>query len=87
MVISFWKNLAYQNSKREWYLSMVISEMLASDVRFGVVDLVDDLGKRWCGRRDLNPHGPFKPCGFSFRFVYQFLQFFLRVSSSMTQDV
>ena len=23
--------------------------------------------KRWCGRRDLNPHGPFKPCGFSCR--------------------
>jgi hypothetical protein len=23
--------------------------------------------KRWCGRRDLNPHGPFKPCGFSYR--------------------
>jgi hypothetical protein len=22
---------------------------------------------RWCGRRDLNPHGPFKPCGFSYR--------------------
>src|ERR1700675_4909497 len=21
----------------------------------------------WCGRRDLNPHGPFKPCGFSYR--------------------
>ncbi len=21
----------------------------------------------WCGRRDLNPHGPFKPCGFSCR--------------------
>ena len=24
-------------------------------------------GKTWCGRRDLNPHGPFKPCGFSYR--------------------
>jgi hypothetical protein len=23
--------------------------------------------KTWCGRRDLNPHGPFKPCGFSYR--------------------
>jgi len=23
--------------------------------------------KMWCGRRDLNPHGPFKPCGFSYR--------------------
>ena len=23
--------------------------------------------ERWCGRRDLNPHGPFKPCGFSYR--------------------
>ena len=23
--------------------------------------------KHWCGRRDLNPHGPFKPCGFSYR--------------------
>ena len=23
--------------------------------------------KVWCGRRDLNPHGPFKPCGFSYR--------------------
>src|SRR5271165_806852 len=23
--------------------------------------------KTWCGRRDLNPHGPFKPCGFSFQ--------------------
>jgi len=23
--------------------------------------------KTWCGRRDLNPHGPFKPCGFSCR--------------------
>jgi hypothetical protein len=23
--------------------------------------------KQWCGRRDLNPHGPFKPCGFSYR--------------------
>jgi hypothetical protein len=23
--------------------------------------------KLWCGRRDLNPHGPFKPCGFSYR--------------------
>jgi hypothetical protein len=23
--------------------------------------------KGWCGRRDLNPHGPFKPCGFSCR--------------------
>jgi hypothetical protein len=22
---------------------------------------------RWCGRRELNPHGPFKPCGFSCR--------------------
>jgi hypothetical protein len=25
------------------------------------------LSKTWCGRRDLNPHGPFKPCGFSCR--------------------
>ena len=25
------------------------------------------LRKNWCGRRDLNPHGPFKPCGFSYR--------------------
>src|SRR6202035_971325 len=25
------------------------------------------LSKIWCGRRDLNPHGPFKPCGFSCR--------------------
>ena len=23
--------------------------------------------RTWCGRRDLNPHGPFKPCGFSYR--------------------
>src|SRR5436190_11329541 len=23
--------------------------------------------KTWCGRRELNPHGPFKPCGFSCR--------------------
>src|SRR5579864_4874658 len=22
---------------------------------------------KWCGRRELNPHGPFKPCGFSYR--------------------
>jgi hypothetical protein len=22
---------------------------------------------RWCGRRELNPHGPFEPCGFSCR--------------------
>ena len=27
----------------------------------------DCLSKTWCGRRDLNPHGPFKPCGFSCR--------------------
>src|SRR5271157_6355177 len=26
-----------------------------------------EIGERWCGRRDLNPHGPFKPCGFSCR--------------------
>jgi hypothetical protein len=23
--------------------------------------------EKWCGRRGLNPHGPFKPCGFSCR--------------------
>jgi hypothetical protein len=23
--------------------------------------------KQWCGRRDLSPHGPIKPCGFSCR--------------------
>ncbi len=27
----------------------------------------DHTSKTWCGRRDLNPHGPFKPCGFSYR--------------------
>ena len=23
--------------------------------------------EKWCGRWELNPHGPFKPCGFSCR--------------------
>ena len=26
-----------------------------------------DRQKNWCGRRESNPHGPFKPCGFSYR--------------------
>ena len=25
------------------------------------------LRKKWCGRRESNPHRPFEPCGFSYR--------------------
>jgi len=35
----------------------------------------------------LEPPRPLRVCGFSFRFVCQFIQFFLRVSSSVTHDV
>ena len=30
-----------------------------------------EIEKYWCGRWELNPHGPFKPCGFSYHFGFR----------------
>ena len=38
-----------------------------SSLRVGECRASYSPSKIWCGRRDLNPHGPFKPCGFSCR--------------------
>jgi hypothetical protein len=42
----------------------IISRAFTGSTSIGVHD---HTSKKWCGRRDLNPHGPFKPCGFSYR--------------------
>src|ERR1035441_5158097 len=48
-------------------LSTATETRVAMFKPLGACQLTDGAKKTWCGRRDLNPHGPFKPCGFSYR--------------------
>jgi hypothetical protein len=49
------------------YSKMARVKSLASILISWAATLAWIRATRWCGRRDLNPHGPFKPCGFSYR--------------------